>query len=288
MTSPIGPRVNVQQELVTVTMRPSSQSILSVVALVALLLVLAVADGVVLKVLLCAITLGLYNWLRKRLPAHVAIERQQQHAPQASYDSHSADDDVAGNVRRDAWLNMTVAAIDVETTGLTSKTDRVIELAIIVARGHTLIREACWLVNPQIAIPKAASNVNGIVDGDVVNSPTFSTIAGQIAELLEGVDACIAYNAAFDRGFISAEFERSGIPAPTIVGEYWADPLQFARRVFAGESSHKLGDTARRLGIAQQSEHRAGGDAMTALNIWLSLLSRAPAFLIPDLPARIL
>ncbi len=191
--------------------------------------------------------------------------------------------DAEGEARLQAWMAATVAAVDVETTGLSTKNDRVIEVAVVVARGSEILQKASWLVNPQRLIPDDATCVNGIRNADVANSPTFDLIADELTELLDGVDGCIAYNAAFDRSLLLAEFGRLQISTPAILREFWSDPLPLARKVFAGETSHKLGDTARRLGIEQEREHRAADDAMTALRIWHALIHRAPS-LIPEAP----
>ena len=62
---------------------------------------------------------------------------------------------------------------DLETTGLETKTDRVVEISCV--KIHTdMSRELLTLrINPQMPIPEAAAAVHGIRNADVADEPTF-------------------------------------------------------------------------------------------------------------------
>ncbi len=172
------------------------------------------------------------------------------------------------------WEEMSIALLDVETTGKDSGADRVVEVGIAVGRGGQVIARYNWLVNPGQPIGAEAQAVHGISDADVKDSPRFEAIAHEIANALE---ACVpaAYNAAFDRAFLHAEFGRARAEnpkAPALRREVdWLDPLVWARDLQSDERSRSLGDVAARLGVALENAHRASDDAEAALRVFFKL-----------------
>src|SRR3984957_18705642 len=133
-----------------------------------------------------------------------------------------------------AWAELPIALIDVETTGTDASIDRVVEVGIVIARGGEIVERRNWLVNPGRLIPKEASDVHKITDDDVKDAPPFSAVAAEIAALLAG---CIpaAYNAAFDKAFLTNEMARVGMTLRRDVD--WLDPLVWARELQQGEKS---------------------------------------------------
>jgi DNA polymerase-3 subunit epsilon len=174
-----------------------------------------------------------------------------------------------------SWVDLPIAMLDVETTGKDASVDRVVEVGVAIARGGEVVERRNWLVNPGRAIPKEASDVHKITDEDVRDAPPFERVAREIAASLAG---CIpaAYNAAFDRAFLSNEMARASLPAdaiPDALGRdvEWLDPLVWARELQQGEKSRALGEVASRLGIALQNAHRASDDAEAALRVLLTM-----------------
>ncbi|MBA3413629.1 MAG: 3'-5' exonuclease, partial [Chloroflexia bacterium] len=85
-------------------------------------------------------------------------------------------------------LGRPLAVVDLETTGVDARRDRIIEVGILkVAPDHGPIRYR-RLVNPGIPIPPAAHAIHGIADEDVADLPRFRVIAPQLARLLAGAD----------------------------------------------------------------------------------------------------
>jgi DNA polymerase-3 subunit epsilon len=177
-----------------------------------------------------------------------------------------------------AWYDMPVALIDLETTGRDASVDRVVEVGIVIGRGGEIVARHDWLINPGIPIPAEASAVHKIVDADVKDSPRFETVANEIAAALaDSIPA--AYNAAFDKAFITNEFARAGhraVPGVTVAPFLrrdvdWFDPLVWAREVHKQERSRALGDMATLLGIRLENAHRASDDAEAALMVLYAL-----------------
>lgn len=175
------------------------------------------------------------------------------------------------------WDRRAYAALDVETTGLESSVDRVVEIGLALFSYDSegaLVEEKTWtsLVNPGIPIPASASAIHGINDIDVFPSPFFDDIASELASLLQG-RVMVAHNAPFDAGFIDKEFARLGAPSP--FGEI-ADSLVLLRLAVPNLLSYNLGKAAFVLGIGAENAHRALGDARACMRLFthsLRLLS---------------
>jgi DNA polymerase III subunit epsilon len=171
----------------------------------------------------------------------------------------------------DAWVDCTIAFIDVETTGRDPAVDRIVEMGIVIGRAGDIVERHSWLFNPGRPIPKEISDIHGITDADVADKPAFAEVAPELlARLAEAIPA--AYNATFDRAFFLSELERAGIrpqaPPPAVRREVdWVDPLTFARELYKDEDSRALGDMATRLGIELVKAHRATDDAEAALRV---------------------
>jgi DNA polymerase-3 subunit epsilon len=94
---------------------------------------------------------------------------------------------------------------DLETTGVNTKTDRIVQICIMVD-GVCKTR----LVNPGITIPKEASDVHGITDEMVKDAPTFKQIAKSLFEVISGRDLCGFNSNHFDVPLLINEFARCG------------------------------------------------------------------------------
>lgn len=108
-------------------------------------------------------------------------------------------------------LNRAICFIDLETTGINVSTDRVVELAIvkIMPDGSKQIKRK--LVNPEMPIPPAATEVHGISDAMVQQAPTFKQIANEVKQFMEGADLAGYNSNRFDIPMLNEEFLRVGI-----------------------------------------------------------------------------
>ncbi len=174
-----------------------------------------------------------------------------------------------------AMADIPFVAIDTETTGRDSTTDRVVELAAVVFRDGVVVARQGWLIQPGIPIPAEVTAIHGISDDDVRESPRFEQVLPEFLAMLEG-NLPLAYNADFDRRFIMAEIDRVVSPLleepPSLRKSVeWLDPLIWARELQRAEKSKALGDVCTRLGIPLTQAHRATDDAEAAGQVLLKL-----------------
>jgi DNA polymerase III epsilon subunit-like protein len=96
---------------------------------------------------------------------------------------------------------MRYAVIDLETTGFSPATDRVVEAACVLIEDRAIVRTWSSLVNPGRPIPEYATRIHGIRDADVANAPPFERVQRELFTLCIGATV-VAHNAAFDLGFL--------------------------------------------------------------------------------------
>lgn len=167
-----------------------------------------------------------------------------------------------------------VLAFDLETTGISTNNDRIVQIALIGADvdGSPIHYEV--LINPQRPIPSGASNVHGIYDSDVRTKPIFKNSANEIAQLMDGA-VVVGHNARkFDMPLLQNEFYRCGVSPPK--PEAILDTLEAVRRLKIARP-HNLGAQCARHGIDLSNAHDAAADAAASLLLLWKLMRDHPA-----------
>jgi DNA polymerase III epsilon subunit family exonuclease len=178
-----------------------------------------------------------------------------------------------------ALRDMTFVAFDVETTGFSPDTERVIEIGAAKYRNGAIVDSTHWLVNP--GLPIRNSHAHGITDADVQGHPRFSDTYKAFTNFV-GDGILIAHNASFDVRFLSAEIKRNQlapIPNPAI------NSLTLFRRWYPGLPSHKLEDLATQLDVPVAVAHRAEDDSRTLLLILDRTLASRPTTTFAEMKA---
>lgn len=99
-------------------------------------------------------------------------------------------------------------AVDTETTGLSSESDRIIQIALIKVEGGAIVDKFVTFVNPKRHIKAQASEINNIYDSDVKDAKTIKELFPTILEFI-GKYPIVMHNAKFDMAFLKAEYLRS-------------------------------------------------------------------------------
>lgn len=153
-----------------------------------------------------------------------------------------------------------LVAVDVETTGLDPRLDRVIEVAVVRGGPEGCRRRWSTLVNPGVPVPNA--HIHGLTDVDLAGAPPFHEVADRLLEELDGA-AVVAHNARFDLEFLGNELARVGRASPEV---RVFDTLGLARRCF-GLPSNTLTALCERFEIPRERAHRADDDACATLTL---------------------
>ena len=108
-------------------------------------------------------------------------------------------------------LKRPIVFLDLETTGINIRTDRIVEISVIKYNPDGTEIEKTKRVNPRIPIPARASEVHGIRDEDVADEPGFHSYAKGFLDFLEGCDMGGFNVLRFDIPLLQEEFKRSGL-----------------------------------------------------------------------------
>ncbi len=204
---------------------------------------------------------SLYKSLSE-IPAHpITISKEkrnrQQGFPEDEYKN-------SGITKKGAFENFT--AVDVETTGLAPYRDRIIQVSAIRFRDGEPVEKFSTFVNPKRHIPEEATEVNGITDEMVQDSPTFPEIVSDLEEFI-GKDNIVGHNTIFDIKFLYY----SGAKILEQKRKYF-DTYQLSKRVVKGPSryseydydveDHKLPTLLEYFDIPADQAHRSDSDAL--------------------------
>lgn len=161
------------------------------------------------------------------------------------------------------------AVIDVETTGLRPREDRIIEIAVVRCDPlGAIVSEWSTLIDP--GRDPGPTRVHGITAEDLLGAPTFARAVDELrAQLADAV--VVAHNLSFDASFVAHEFLRAG-EAPHRA--YGLCTLELARRVLPSAEGHSLGACARSLSIPQPAAHRALADTRVTALVLAALIDR--------------
>lgn len=177
---------------------------------------------------------------------------------------------------QDLFQGEKVLAFDLETTGVSTNNDRIVQFALIgtLEDGTPVNREQ--IVKPNVRIPYDASQIHGIYNEDVRDKPPLAEVADELAELIEG-SILVGHNVrSFDYAMLKTEFLRMGrlAPQPKAI----IDTLELVRRLRLPRP-HNLGALCQRHGIRLEAAHTAAADAAaTMLLFWRLSVEHASVF----------
>jgi DNA polymerase III subunit epsilon len=163
--------------------------------------------------------------------------------------------------------------LDTETTGLSPESgDRIIEIGCVELVNRRLTgRNKHFYVNPQRPNTEDALKIHGITDEFLADKPLFGAVADDLVEFVRDAEIVI-HNAAFDVGFMDAEFTRLGRPAFVSLVSKVTDTLSMAREMYPGKSN-SLDALCRRLEVDNSSRalHGALLDAGLLAEVYIRM-----------------
>ena len=163
-----------------------------------------------------------------------------------------------------------IVVVDIETTGLSSTDDRIIEVGAVAVEDRRITDEFHSLVNAGKSISWHAQKVHGITDKMLIGQPRPEEILPQVHDFF-GQSALVAHNARFDLSFLRREFSRLGLE----LGTRSHCTLQLARKMLPRLPNHRLETVATQLlgkePFKGRQKHRALNDARVTAQVWLML-----------------
>jgi DNA polymerase-3 subunit epsilon len=159
------------------------------------------------------------------------------------------------------------AIVDIETTGGYAAANGIIEIAVRIFDGKTVVEEYETLVNPGQPIPKYIQAFTGISNEMVADAPSFEEVAQTVFTLLQG-QIFVAHNVNFDYSFIKNHLDACGY---TLQSRKLCT-VRLSRQIFPGFPSYSLGNLCNSLQIDLTNRHRAGGDADATVILFQKML----------------
>src|SRR5437667_7202013 len=98
-------------------------------------------------------------------------------------------------------VDRTFTALDLETTGLAPRLDRIIEVGAVRFRGDEVIARYESLVRPEVPIPLAVQQLTGISDRDVAHAADPEHALGELIDFV-GDTPVVAHSGSFDLSFL--------------------------------------------------------------------------------------
>ncbi|MFD5322907.1 TerD family protein [Streptomyces sp. NPDC127092] len=168
------------------------------------------------------------------------------------------------------------ALVDVETSGLIARRDRILSIAVLTfGPDGTQSGEYSTLLNP--GCDPGPVHIHGLTAERLSGAPTFEQVAGRIGALLQD-RVMVAHNAQFDYDFLAHEFARARLYLPVTQR---LCTLALNRRVEPPTADLSLASLAAHYGVPQTSAHDALDDTRVLAGIFRSSLSEAARLDVP-------
>ena len=174
------------------------------------------------------------------------------------YYVNDVDDRIAVHGDGDFSFDEEYVAFDLETTGLSSLHDTIIEIGAAIMKGNEVLSTFQTFVDPHRPLQPKIVDLTGINDQMLAGQPDISEAMPKFLEYVGSRPLC-AHNADFDIGFVTAACEKLGLPFhPTYV-----DTLILAQNLMPELGKYKLNIVADALSLPDFNHHRASDDAIT-------------------------
>jgi DNA polymerase-3 subunit epsilon len=108
-------------------------------------------------------------------------------------------------------LKKPIVFFDLETTGLNTASDRIVEIALLKVHPNGTEDFKQMRLNPEIPISAEAQAIHGISNEDVANAPNFKHVAKELSKFIEGCDLAGYNSNKFDVPMLVEEFLRAGL-----------------------------------------------------------------------------
>lgn len=151
---------------------------------------------------------------------------------------------------------------DLETTGFSSKNDKIIEIGAVKLKGGEIVDSFSAFVDPKVIIPYKITELTSITQNMVDGQPTIEEVLPKFMDFV-GDAVLVAHNAAFDVGFIKKNLGDLGKELKNPI----MDTVPLARYLYPDLKKVKLNLVAKHLGISLENHHRAVDDAKATAEI---------------------
>lgn len=156
---------------------------------------------------------------------------------------------------------------DLETTGLSKESDRIIELGGTKYVQGQQVDQFSTLIYVDRYIPLAVQKLTGIDATMLEGKPTAATVIPEFMRFIEGA-LLVCHNSQFDMTMLGAELKRQNI----VMNYPCVCTLKMARSWLAQLTSRKLSRLADHYSLAYDTLHRSLDDAELTAQVFIKML----------------
>jgi DNA polymerase-3 subunit epsilon/ATP-dependent DNA helicase DinG len=156
-------------------------------------------------------------------------------------------------------MKNTLVALDIETTGLDPKNDKIIEIGAVRFSGSKIEGEFNSLINPGKNIPPFISQLTGITDAMVRGAPPVEEVIEQLADFVKDTPV-VGHNVKFDLSFL----KKQGV----LKQNKAIDTYEMAAVVLPAEGRYNLRALGQSLSVPMKATHRALDDTKVTQAIY--------------------
>lgn len=159
--------------------------------------------------------------------------------------------------------------VDIETTGIRPKWDRIIEIGAVKVRDGKEVDTFSELIYPGIHVPLRITQLTGITDEMLKGRPGIDEVLPRFMEFAED-DFLLGHNIRFDYSFL----KQNAINLNMEWNKWGMDTLKIARKVLPGLESRALDYLCDFYHIEDANHHRAFNDAGVTSKLYLILMEQ--------------
>ncbi len=182
------------------------------------------------------------------------------------YYINDVDDRIAVRGSKNMPFDGEYVALDLETTGLYARHDKIIEIGAVIMRGGEELDRFQTFVDPGRPLSRETSSLTGITDAMLSGAPKIDAVLPRLLDFI-GQRVIVAHNADFDITFIQRACDALGIPHDFTV----ADTLTITQNLLPQLGKFKLDLVAKHFKLGSFNHHRAGDDALICGQIMAKL-----------------
>ena len=156
--------------------------------------------------------------------------------------------------------------LDLETTGLSAKSDQIIEIGAVKIKDNQVVETMECLVNPKCKIPTRVVELTGITDEMVQSGRERDEAIRELIAFIDG-QILVGQNVNFDYSFLKQWAVNHKCPLEARA----CDTLKLARVLLPADQPKKLENLCQYFGIKRAREHRALDDALETWQVFEKL-----------------
>lgn len=168
---------------------------------------------------------------------------------------------------RNQSIDSEYVVFDIETTGLSKKHNKIIEIGAVKVKDGEVIDTFSEFINPGVPIPYQIEQLTSINDDMVKDAPMSDVIVPKFVEFC-GDDIVVAHNASFDTGFVRKNAEELGLKFDNTV----LDTMTLSHILLPELGKFTLDRVCKELKIVNAHHHRAIDDAEATSKVFFKLM----------------